>query len=165
MTIHKNKNIGASVRARLLNLAKQQGIDFNRMLLLYIQERFLYRLSCSDYMSQFVLKGGILFYGAYQEKARSTKDIDFLAKNIPNRPHIFLRYFKDILSINAEDGVTFLFNTIAVQSIADTADYKGIRIKFKAKLDTATISLQIDVGFNDKIIPHSVMFDYPVLLT
>ncbi len=45
------KNLAASIRARLLNNSKQQGIDFNRMLLIYFQQCFLERLSQEKYTS------------------------------------------------------------------------------------------------------------------
>ena len=54
------KNIAASIRARLLNLAKKEDINFNQILLLYMQERLLYRLSISKYKDKFFLKGGVL---------------------------------------------------------------------------------------------------------
>ena len=158
------KNVAASVRARLLNFAKRQGIDFNRLLLIYIQERFLYRLAKSDYKDQFILKGGVLFYGAYQEKARATKDIDLLAKKLPNDPDRLLSYIKNIISIEAEDGVIFLTDTISGQAISIVAEYEGLRIRFNAKLDTAIIPLQVDVGFSDRIFPQPISFDYPVVL-
>lgn len=60
MRKQKAKNIAASVRAKLMNFSKRHEIDFNRLLLLYIQERFLYRLSKSSYGNLFILKGGIL---------------------------------------------------------------------------------------------------------
>ena len=159
------KNIAASVRARLLIKAKQFRLDYNRMLLLYVQERFLYRLSGSEYRTQLILKGGILFYGAHREKARTTKDIDLLAAKIPNNEAFILKCFQNIFSIEAEDGVQFLDDTIKIEKIAEDAVYEGSRLKFHAKLETAIIPIQIDIGFSDKIFPHPVRFEYPVLLT
>ena len=78
------KNKQASVRARLLNLAKEKGIDFNRMLLLYFQQAFLARLAQSPFARQLVLKGGLLFYGISGLDARPTRDMDFLGRQIPN---------------------------------------------------------------------------------
>jgi predicted nucleotidyltransferase component of viral defense system len=160
----KIKNIAASVRAKLLNFAKSQDIDFNRMLLIYIQERFLYRLSKSVYKDQFILKGGVLFYGAYQEKARATKDIDLLAKKVPRDSELFISYLKNILSVNSDDGVNFLLDTITSKKISIVAEYEGLRILFKAKLDMAIIPLQVDIGFSDTIFPHPISFDYPTVL-
>ena len=50
------KDLAASVRARLLNLAKAEGSDFNQVLVRYALERFLYRLSQSAHADRFVLK-------------------------------------------------------------------------------------------------------------
>jgi hypothetical protein len=41
------RNIGASVRVRLLNLAKERNQPFDLLLTRYVLERFLYRLSIS----------------------------------------------------------------------------------------------------------------------
>ena len=43
------KNLTASVRARLYNIAKQTGREFDAVVLQYFQERFLYRISISDF--------------------------------------------------------------------------------------------------------------------
>lgn len=48
-----NKDIAASVRARLLNLAKAQGVDFNQVLVRFALERILYRLSQSEHADRF----------------------------------------------------------------------------------------------------------------
>ena len=97
MTKKPIKNINISVKERLLALAKSNNIDFNRVLLLYIQERFLYRMSLSSYKLNFILKGGILFYAGYKESARSTRDIDLLVKKIPNHTGDVKSVFKHIL--------------------------------------------------------------------
>ena len=46
----------ASVRARLLNIAKATGVDFNQVLVRFALERLLYRLSRSAHADRFVLK-------------------------------------------------------------------------------------------------------------
>ena len=49
------KNIGASVRARLLNRAKDSGSDYGLILTKYALERILYRLSISQWRDAFLL--------------------------------------------------------------------------------------------------------------
>ena len=78
------KNIGASVRARLLNLAKAEGRNFNTILLRYFQERFLYRLSVSPYRENFILKGALLFLVYDAPRFRPTRDIDFWGRSTSN---------------------------------------------------------------------------------
>jgi hypothetical protein len=48
------KNIGASVRARLLNRARADKVEFNLMLTRYALERLLYRLSVSEWSNEFL---------------------------------------------------------------------------------------------------------------
>jgi len=43
-------NVAASIRARLLNIAKAQGVDFNQVLVRFALERILYRLTQSIHM-------------------------------------------------------------------------------------------------------------------
>ncbi len=75
------KDIAKSVRARLLNMAKEQGLNFQVLVLRYFHERFLYRLSQSSYGQNFYLKGGVLLYTFTGLKTRPTIDIDFLVEN------------------------------------------------------------------------------------
>lgn len=157
------KNIAASIRARLLNISKEKRIDFNRTLLLYAQERFIYRLMKSEYCNNFVFKGGIMFYAVHKLNARPTKDIDLLAQNIQNTAFIIKQITKDIISIKSDDGLLFDSNSVEIEDIAEGKDYSGFRAKFNAYLEKAKISLQIDLGFNDIIYPQKVKFQYPTI--
>ena len=78
------KNNAASVRARLMNVAKISQKSFNLIMQLYIQERLIYRLSVSPFVDKFILKGGLLLYSISQFRGRPTRDIDFLALHISN---------------------------------------------------------------------------------
>jgi hypothetical protein len=54
------KNVGASVRARLLQRSRDERTDFQILLTRYALERLLYRLSQSAHRNRFVLKGAML---------------------------------------------------------------------------------------------------------
>lgn len=103
----KVKDIAASVRARLLNIARQNHIDFNRVLLIYFQQCFIDRLAKSNYKEKFILKGGLLFYEVEPLVARPTKDIDFLGRSILNQPEEIEKAIREIVSIKLPDGVIF----------------------------------------------------------
>ena len=62
------KNYGKSIRARLLNVAKQEEVFYQTILTRYFQERMLYRISQTRYRENFYLKGGALMY-AYERFA------------------------------------------------------------------------------------------------
>ena len=55
------QDLAASIRAKLLNIAKAENTDFNQVLVRYALERLLYRISQSAYSDQFLLKGALLF--------------------------------------------------------------------------------------------------------
>lgn len=164
MTAIQIKNIAASVRNRLLNLSKELKIDFNRILLLYTQEKFLYRLKHSKYESNFVLKGGVLFYGVFQQKARPTKDIDFLVYKLENEKNKFETVVSEIITKKIDDGLDFDKSSLSIEEIADDSEYLGLRIKVTAYLEKARIILQLDFGFGDIVFPKPIPFDYPSLM-
>ncbi|MEO7412395.1 MAG: nucleotidyl transferase AbiEii/AbiGii toxin family protein [Opitutaceae bacterium] len=73
-----SKNVAASVKARLLNIATKRDEDFNLLLLRYGIERVLFRLSESPYADQFLLKGAMLFVVWDEKTHRPTRDLDLL---------------------------------------------------------------------------------------
>lgn len=75
----KQKDIAASVRRRLLNLARQERRVFDVVLVAFGLERLIYRLSISDYRNRFILKGGMLVTLWTVDPGRFTRDVDFLA--------------------------------------------------------------------------------------
>jgi len=66
------ENMAASVRARLLNITREEKLNYDFILLMYMQERLLYRLSISKYNDIFILKGGLLILSALNIKTRPT---------------------------------------------------------------------------------------------
>ncbi|ANB56274.1 hypothetical protein GFC29_2504 [Anoxybacillus sp. B7M1] len=158
------KNIPSSVSERLKNIAKQNGKNFDLILLLYFQERLLYRLSISNYRDKFVLKGGLFLFSLTQFKSRPTKDIDFLAKQISNDIQYIKAAFESICALTVEeDGVEFDVNGITAERIKEDADYEGVRIKIPASLGRMKKQLQLDIGFGDVIIPKPRDIQYPSL--
>jgi hypothetical protein len=72
------RNIGASVRARLLDRARAERSDFQILLTRYALERLLYRLSASPHRNRFILKGAMLFVTWVADPFRPTRDLDLL---------------------------------------------------------------------------------------
>ena len=66
------KNIGKSIRTRLLNLAKEEKQEYMKVLVRYLHERLLFRISASPYKSHFLLKGSSLLFALDGFKARPT---------------------------------------------------------------------------------------------
>jgi predicted nucleotidyltransferase component of viral defense system len=158
------KNIEASIKRRLYNVAKKERLNFDFILLLFMQERLLYRLSISKYNRKFILKGGLLILSTTNFKTRPTRDIDFLAQNINNDIENVKKIFQEICKIEVRDGVVLDSESMTVKKIIETGNYEGIRIKFNSYLGNSRKLLQLDIGFGDVIVPNSIVLDYPVLL-
>ena len=154
----------ASISAKLKNIAKDEKRAFNVILLLYMQERVLYRLSISKYKEKFILKGGLLIFSLNEFKGRPTRDIDFLAEEISNDLENIRNTFREICEIACDDGIEYDINSIVVERIKEDAEYEGVRIKIKSLLGKMREVIQIDMGFGDIVIPKSLEITYPTLL-
>lgn len=156
------RNIAASVRQRLLNIASKENADFGFVLTRYALERVLYRLSRSPHQSSFVLKGALLFNVWADAPHRPTKDLDLLGRGSPSIDRC-RAVFAEICAIETEsDGLVFSAGTITAEKIKEDQEYEGVRVKLIAKLERARISIQVDIGFGDAVTPELV--DYPTLL-
>jgi predicted nucleotidyltransferase component of viral defense system len=157
-------NTPASVLARLKNLSERDHLDFNFLLLRYIQERFLARLAESSYVNKFVLKGGFLLLAYNIQKARPTKDLDFLGLNVSKDPKELENLVLEIISIDADDGVQFRTDSVKSQIIKEDAGYEGVRIKIEARIGTTRNIIRLDFGFGDIVTPTPLRMDYPAIL-
>jgi predicted nucleotidyltransferase component of viral defense system len=157
-------NLGASIRAKLYNIARKTGRDFDSLLLQYFQERFLYRLSISQFKRNFILKGALLFLAYKMPFLRPTKDIDFLSMALSNDQEKIKSIIGQVASIDAMDGVSFVIERISAERIIENADYGGIRVKIEAVLDNARKALQLDIGFGDTVVAGPIEMDFPRLL-
>ncbi len=151
MVTRKVKNIDASIRARLLNLSKKTGENYNAVLLRFFQERFLARLGISPYCEHFVLKGGLLLLTRHIATFRPTVDIDMLGLEISNDPQHLIRVIKEIASIELDDGVLFDTDTIKWNVIKENVEYEGVRFTFGVRLEKIKSRIQLDIGFGDAV--------------
>jgi predicted nucleotidyltransferase component of viral defense system len=156
-------NAAASVRARLIIVAKAQGVDFNQVLVRFALERILYRLSCSEHADHFLLKGALLFTLWYDMPHRATRDVDLLGFGTSDLESV-VRTFRDIASIVVDDGIVFAPASVAAEEIRKDAGYVGVRILISGELAKARCKVQIDIGFGDAVTPSPVEATYPVLL-
>jgi len=158
------KNIPASVRQQLLNMARTDKRPFNELLQYYAMERFLYRLSLSRHAKRFILKGALMLRVWNSPQFRPTMDIDLLGIS-SNKEQNILAQIRDILSVSVDpDGIVFDPSSINLERITEDADYEGIRVRFKGTLDTARVNMQIDIGFGDVVFPLAEEAELPTML-
>lgn len=153
----------ASVRARLLSVAKATGTDFNLVLVRFALERLLFRLSTSAHSDRFVLKGALLFTLWYDLPHRATRDADLLGFG-PSDTGSMASVFRDIASVAVDDGIVFDPASVRVGVIRKDAGYGGVRVTLNGKLANARCVAQVDVGFGDAVTPGPTDAVYPVLL-
>lgn len=164
MTKLEKKNLAASVRDRLLALARERGEDFQLLLTRYGLERLVYRLSQSPHRDRFILKGAMLFVIWSGVPHRTTRDIDFLGSGDNSQDGI-AAVFRDLCAIRVQsDGVTFDGDSVRVEPIRDVTEYGGMRVTLTGELANARIPIQVDIGFGDVVTPGAIETDYPALL-
>src|SRR3546814_6166443 len=137
------KNIGASVRARLLNLSKANGQSFDLVLTRFALERLLFRLSQSPHADRFVLKGAMLMMSWFDDPHRGTRDLDLLGFGDPSEAAM-LATFRDILAQAADDGVVFDPDTLRVDRSREELHYGGLRLRALAPVGGARINPPIN---------------------
>jgi len=156
-------NIAASMRARLLNLARRTNQPFDVLLTRFVHERLLYRLSRSPHADRFVLKGAMLLTTWLPETARGTRDLDLLGFGDGSEQRI-LSIFREVLAIAGDDGVAFDRDALQAGVIREELEYGGIRLRGTASLAGACIAIVVDIGFGDSVEPGLETIDYPALL-
>ena len=159
------KDFAKSVKAKLLNIARKDKLDYQVLIIRYLYERLLYRLAVSKFREKFCLKGGALLYAFEKEFPRPTMDIDLLGIKVENDAVTLKQIFTEIMLIPCKnDGVAFDVNSITIENIAENKTYHGIRLIFIAHLDSIRQTMKIDIGFGDVIIPAAQLLSYPVLI-
>ena len=161
-----NTSSVASVKVCLKNQCLHTGKTMEEMLVAYGLERTIYRISKSQYVGNFTLKGGIFLYALFDGNfVRATTDIDLLAERISNRVEDMYAVFSEIFSIETDDPLRFDLNTLQVIPITEFKDYHGVNVSIFAFLDRTRINISIDIGFDDVVYPDRVEMDFPVVLS
>ncbi len=157
-------NVAASVRQRLLNRARATGEDYQVLLTRYALERLLYRLDQSEVRNRFILKGAYAFLLWQGESHRQTRDLDLMGYGAPDTERLRGLFQRACRTEVVEDGVIFAPESVAAGPIRDQAEYDGIRVMLMARISTARLPLQVDVGFGDVVTPEPLEEPFPPLL-
>ena len=146
----------------LQRLARAQKRSTAELLQLYVLESFLRRLVRSRHDHSLVLKGGMLL--AAFGLRRATRDVDVLALRTDNDPAAVQHLIVDVTSVEADDGVEFLPDTITAAVIRDDDVYPGVRASLEARLATARLKFSVDFNVGDPVVPAPIRTAIPVLL-
>ncbi len=149
------------LKDRIRNLSKQKSADAQILMRIYMMERFLERLSLSEYKDRFILKGGTLVAALVGVEARSTMDLDASVKGADIDVEEVEKIVSSIIEVPVDDGVTFSIKQIS--GIMDEAEYPGVRVSMDTMLDGVRTPLKIDISTGDIITPHEVRYDYKMM--
>ena len=114
------------------NLSRKKSADAQLLMRNYMMERFLERISLSEYRDKFILKGGMLVAAMVGLDARSTMDLDATVKGANVNVEDIENLISAIVSVPLDDGVKFHLKSIS--EIMDEAEYPGIRVNMTTTL-------------------------------
>ena len=155
--------LAASIRARLQNVARARGEDFDLVLTRYAIERFLYRLSVVPARENYLLKGALLFDLWFDEPHRPTRDADFLGFGLADAEALRTTV-REICAVAVDDGMEYDADSISIDEIREDVRYGGLRARLGATLGNARSLVQLDVGYGDAVTPGPEEAVYPTLL-
>ena len=157
------KTNAQAVKDRLKNIVKEKNIEFNTVMRFYMYDRFIERLSISNYKNNFILKGGFYLSTLFGIENRGTMDIDAEINKINLDKEIILKIIEEIIEIDLEDNVTYKINRIA--SIRDEDEYGGLRITIDFNLENIHDSFHIDVATGEPIYPRPKDYGYKSIIS
>lgn len=143
------------------NLSKEKKAEAQILMRNFMMERFLERISLSDYRDKFILKGGMLVAAMVGLDARATMDLDATVTGFDVNAGNIEDIVKDIISVPVDDGV--VFSIVQISEIMDEAEYPGLRISMKASFDGALIPLKIDISTGDAITPRAIRYSFKLM--
>lgn len=149
------------LKDKIRNLAKEKSADAQILMRTYMMERFLERVSLSEYKNNFVLKGGVLIASLVGLDVRSTMDIDTTLKGVDVNLTKVEQMIEHLIALPLEDGVVFQIKSL--DTIMDEAEYPGIRISMQALFDETRTPLKVDLSTGDAITPGAIQYFYPLM--
>ena len=144
------------------NLSREKSADAQLLMRNYMMERFLERISLSEYRDKFILKGGMLVAAMVGLDARSTMDLDATVKGANVNVEDIENLISAIVSVPIDDGVNFQLKSIS--EIMDEAEYPGIRVSMTTTFDGVVTPLKIDISTGDAITPREVRYSFKLML-
>ncbi|MCL2881757.1 MAG: nucleotidyl transferase AbiEii/AbiGii toxin family protein [Coriobacteriia bacterium] len=149
------------LKALVRNLSGGDSAKAQMIIRAYAMERFLERLSQSQYHDKIIVKGDVLVTSMIGLDNRSTFDIDTTVKGLPLSEDTIADIIREIATIPVNDNMAFEVQRTA--TIMDEMDYPGVRITLEAHLDSMRIPLRIDVSTDDVITPREMSYQYGLL--
>lgn len=151
------------LKDKIKNVEQKYNLPANTLLNYYMMERFLCRLSNSEYCDNFIIKGGFLISSLIGIDMRSTMDIDTTIKGIPVNEESIRKIIEGVIKIDLEDNI--IWEIEKIRSIHEAGEYDDFRITLIATFFNMQTPIKIDITTGDRIIPKEVDYNYQLLFT
>lgn len=155
-------NSSQAVKDKLKNISREKNVDFNSVMRFYMYDRFVERLSKSEYKDNFILKGGFYLSRLFGIDNRSTMDIDTAIRNAKFTEENIVKMITKIVDIDVNDNVKFKIEKI--EPIRDEDEYGGLRVTIDFNLENIKDKFHIDIATGDPIHPGPDDFSYESLI-
>ncbi|WP_130820051.1 nucleotidyl transferase AbiEii/AbiGii toxin family protein [Anaerococcus vaginimassiliensis] len=152
-----------SIKGKIRSLAEKKNLKSQEVLQIYFFERFLERLSKSNYKNNFVIKGGFLISSLIGIENRTTMDMDTTIKGIALKEEKIKEVVDEIININVEDGIKFEIKDISY--IREEDEYENFRISLIANVGKTKNPMKLDITTGDAITPREIGYTYPCIFT
>lgn len=150
-----------SIKAKIRNLAKNNNLSSQEVLQMFLFERFLERLSKSEYRSNFVIKGGFLVSSLIGINNRTTMDMDSTIKGLPLTEENITKVVNSIKNIEVNDGIQFEIKD--VNYIRESDEYENFRVSLVANIGKTKNPMKLDLTTGDAITPREIEYSYPCI--
>lgn len=150
-----------SIKAKIRNLAKNNNLSSQEVLQMFLFERFLERLSKSEYRSNFVIKGGFLVSSLIGINNRTTMDMDSTIKGLPLTEENITKVVNSIINIEVNDGIQFEIKD--VNYIRESDEYENFRVSLVANIGKTKNPMKLDLTTGDAITPREIEYSYPCI--
>lgn len=149
------------LKAWIRNKAKEADAPIDVIMRSYMMERFLERISLSEYRENFIIKGGFLIKALVGIDLRMTMDMDATIKGIRINHEVVEKLINNIASIDAGDDITF--EILSIKPIRDASECDDFCISLRGWFLKLRQDIKVDITVGDLVLPSEIEQDYPLM--
>lgn len=150
-----------SLKGKIRNIANSKNLRSQEVLQMFFFERFLERLSKSEYKFNFVIKGGLLISSMIGINNRTTMDMDTTIKGVPLEEEVIRNIVSEIINVDVDDSIEF--EIMDIDHIREEDEYENFRVHLLANFGKIKNDMKIDITTGDAITPKEIEYLYPCM--
>lgn len=150
-----------SLKGKIRNIAISKNLRSQEVLQMFFFERFLERLSVSEYKYNFIIKGGLLISSMIGIDNRTTMDMDTTVKGVALKEDIIRNVISKIINTVVDDGIEF--EITGISHIREEDEYENFRVNLIAEFGKIKNDMKIDITTGDAITPKEMEYLYPCM--